>query len=324
MWKNCEKMFPMQVLCICLSWGVVASAMEFKMTNASLPIATYDARPVYDGLDSIYVIGGRGDNRIFKYSLSSDSVNVVGNVVDMDTYSGEAFMFGDEIIYFAVESYSSQVRSEVYSFSTKTNTSSVVAHLPTHIRVPAVAWNADSGIAYIFGGQSDIEGPYGYLDRVLEYDVKSQTIVQVAHLPEPRLGATAVWDPDRHIALIFGGEVDGDEGDTDAVFEYDPITKEVTRLPFSLAQPSASEETVWVDGKAYIYDAVTREVGPIGVYPSLSRSEIVPVSEWPPEIQRSGAVYVPKSRRTYLFGGFGQLHGEISRRYHEEVMYIQH
>lgn len=58
-----------------------------------------DARAVYDGNDSIYLIGGTNTFSILKYSLSSSSVHAVGRF-DSTMSPGAVFMNRDEIIQF--------------------------------------------------------------------------------------------------------------------------------------------------------------------------------------------------------------------------------
>lgn len=178
-------------------------------------------------------------------------------------------------------------------------------------------WDSESRIAYTFGGVNS----GNVLDVVLQlqYNVTSQQVWRVAQLPgPPRNRVSAVWDPDRRVALILGGW-----GAQREMLEYDPRTRIVTKLPFTLEHSSFYDQSVYVDGKVYLFagSSAAAEWGPLAVYATEGWSELIRVDGWPLTLSRSAAVYVESHRRIYLFGGEGRFPGETSVKFRDEIMY---
>lgn len=95
---------------------------------------------VYDGLDSIYVVGGFNgnyQNRVLKYSLRLGSVDVVGIFVTIGL--GIALLNSDEILYLGGRGDEYKPSAAIYRYSTDTNNFSQVGKLPWAVLSTAFA-----------------------------------------------------------------------------------------------------------------------------------------------------------------------------------------
>lgn len=99
------------------------------------------------------------------------------------------------------------------------------------------------------------------LARAAAYDPTRDTWRRISPLPEPRDGASAVWDG--HELLVVGGRAPGAAGSSRPArigFAYDPVTNRWRSLP---AMPSGriGATTVWTGSQLLVYGGQASEAG---------------------------------------------------------------
>lgn len=121
------------------------------------------------------------------------------------------------------------------------------AELPGPRTNATAVWDSDEEVAYIFGGEDQGE----LLDDVLRFDPEADEdnqVETVAHLPEPRSSASAVWDHEANVAYVVGGHGPGEDGKQAlrSIYSFDPADE---RDPFAyeagLSDARVAPSTAW-------------------------------------------------------------------------------
>lgn len=112
----------------------------------------------------------------------------------------------------------------------------------------SAVWSTTTNKAYIFGGYTRaVHSQDSYTNRILEYDPATNTTrVMAARLPSPRAGTSAVWDPVRNKAYIFGGHNSSIGYALKEVLEYDPVQDRVVTK--SAVFPTTQQMAIYDEG----------------------------------------------------------------------------
>ena len=275
---------------------------KFVVTNSTLPVALHHHAAVYDGVDSIFLLGGySGDgaylDSVIKYSLADESVQVVGTFLPLA--SGVSLLHEGNIFY--VGGYDGRNSSAaVYRYSISTDNYSLVHQLPVPISGMSSAWDPSSQSVYVFGG-------FGTDALVFEYNPRANSLEQVSRLPYFIQSAAAVWVTNG-LTYVLGGRNEYGR-DSDLIFEYDPNTKIVTRVPRFLPEYLTNGCAVLATTN-YVYTLGGRAF--MRFNPTNYELERVTLDGWPNWLEGMACIHVPKSGRVYVFGGSFQRYSPPS------------
>jgi len=302
------------VSCFAATCHADVEKYKFVVTTSRLPQPLTKHSAVYDGQDTIYIIGGYNEDRVTRFSVADGTVEVISTFLKV--HSGAAVMDGEDIVYFGgYISGKARSSSGIYRFSTVHRNFTLANNLPVAMERMALAWDPVGHVAYTFGGVG-----LGNLDQVLRYRASDDEIEQLALLPERRSGAGAVWDHRQEVAYVFGGE-----GSRRAlgreIFRFNPsaaspiVARVTATLPYAVEWPCA------VFANDYVY--VVGDRGRLIKFdPKSERVESVAVDGWRRPLTYSACVHVPKQSRIYLIGGYGSFRqGEVKER-RDEISYI--
>jgi len=283
-----------------------ALALEFVVTDSRLPSPLERQSAVYDGDDTIYLIGGYNrlhQDAVLKYTLSSGAVERVGTFVKIS--AGGAFLYNGQIVYVGGKEHLEGYSADVYSYNTQTNSFAVVSQLPLAIRSLILAYDATNEVAYSFGGINN--NAFTYHDLIMRLDPATSRVEQVGRLPEGRGGGSAVFADDGK-AYIFGGTVPiNHEAFSNEILRFDPAQNTVVKLGAQL--PSLVYYSPAVLAKGQIYIAGHEQL--IRFNPASEQVEELQVAGWPNYLLAAASVYVPKLDRIYFFGGYGRFTTEF-------------
>jgi hypothetical protein len=291
------------------------------LAEATLPIPLRSHEAVYDGADSIYILGGLANGSlhgsVYKYSLATDTISVHGIFVRVAYGAAAIDMTTQSILYFGGQTTSGRTASiRKYSIVQKTN--SVVNTLPSAMEGMALAWNEDERVALLFGGYA---AKGNFSDQILKYSANDNAISQVGQLPEKRFEAAAVWDDDEGAAYLFGGHGASETMKSDIV-RYDPTTGAGTasRLSTDLPHRTTYPCAMYANGKlSYTFGGgeLIKYNGEDGTAMALD------VDGWPSSLSMAACVYVQNLNRIYIIGGYGQWNAnETEDTYKSEIAYI--
>lgn len=137
----------------------------------------------------------------------------------------------------------------------------------------SAVWDAANRVAYIFGGK----GPNGDIDEIIKFDPTATpcqipaTLSPIGYLPDevedlgpgvaPRYGTSAVWDPTKEVAYVFGGQCSSAPGclggmqfDTILEFATGDIAAPDPQTPcLPLLTARAHTSAVWAGDRAYVF-----------------------------------------------------------------------
>jgi len=295
----------------CIFLPTSTSALEFVVTNSRLPTPTELHSVVYDGDDTIYIIGGYEllkQDAVLKFTLSSGAVERVGTFARIS--AGGAFWHDGRIFYAGGSIHLESFTDNVYNYDPRFNNYTVVNHLPVKMRSLILTYDPADKVAYSFGGiNHDLGGPPdAYQDMVLRYDPATNQLQRTsARLPEGRGAGSAAFAANG-LAYIFGGTVPiSFESLSDEVLKFDPIQNTVVKLSARFPSNVYYSPAVFAKGAIYI-------AGQTNLFkfdPTTEQVETVGVEGWPAYMVAHAAVYVPKLDRIYYVGGFGNFRNEL-------------
>ena len=298
-------MLLLLLACITSSMGV-SEGLELIRTRSRLPTPTHSHSTLYDGDDTIYVIGGKTDNsggfqdKVIRYSLESGTVEVVGTFVNIS--SGSAVLADGDILYFGgqLQGPGGVLSSAVHRYSLATGLHSVIANFPRASAWNSAVWDPRQNVAYIFGGWDGGEGRP--IADVYRFNARSNALQLVTLLSTPKSDTAAVWDTRRELAYVFGGYSDqGGGGTIRDILAFDQQHNEfrfVGVLPTGASTPCAGFAEI--HDEAIVVDGAPDD--PATFNPGSGFSQNVSVAGW----ERYGympCVYVPKLDRMYMIGG---------------------
>lgn len=242
--KRCAVAVAFLLLALLIAAALPATGGTIANLNTPMNKQKESCAVVWDG-QSVYVIGGAGDDQIVKFHPGTDTVEVAASLPY--TLEGASTVWnGSHILIFGGRD-GIGFKDTIHIFNPETRRVSLsAANLPSARSWTSAVWA--EGRAFIFGGQSE-NGP---LDEILEYDPANDTItVKNAKLPERTFASSVVWNGAH--AYIFGGtnSVIG----LDRIVRYDTasdIILSVGSLPLDIAYASA----VWNGTHAFIFGGI--------------------------------------------------------------------
>lgn len=280
-----------------------------NLASARLPSGRSHVSAIYDGDDSIYILGGNSYpsgalDSILHYSISEDRIATIGTL-PTPMYGGRITMSSNNEV-FLLGSLSS---TDIVRFSPGVENATVVAQLPhTFYESSLIQFN---GFVHILGGWVDM-------------DATSQGFFPSINGTEGFRVNAALWINDSlypPFYMIFGNILSTGEN---AVVRYDPVSEDarytlLPELPHVFGHSMAFTDIK--DGNVYL-------VGILGFFPGIARFEpstnlvtLLPVSGFPGSdgnsLSKSGNVYVDKLNRIYMIGGRNS-----TREYRDEIWYI--
>ena len=161
------------------------ATQELRVTkcNATFEVGLTYAAVVYDGLDSVYILGGstywpgQWHSAIRKYSISTDTVETIGRLPKALTGGEASINAGDGSIYYFGGSSDNY---DVYKFDILSSTVTTVETLPVSVHSGGKAVVDDGTTVLLFGGDGN--------GKIVEYDLNSNEGRVVADLPCTRAG----------------------------------------------------------------------------------------------------------------------------------------
>jgi hypothetical protein len=298
--------------------------MNAVCSKAKLPLAMSNQAVLYDGADSIYIMGGWRDfnvcsRNILLYQISTDKITKVGNLQSSVIY-GSAHWGDKEFrnLFYLCGGYG----NEVYKFDTQTNTSEEVGSLPYKIpNVTSFEANDNSNLVYILGANRFSE------NVLLSYDLDTQIGSVVTTLPFSTLsGSSAARLGNR--AYIYG-RVGAVVGGKETLLELNLDTFTMTPVGDSEYPKILGASRSVSDRNRFIYliggYAPNNSIFPtngITQFDTVTlKSRFYPISNFPIKETEyynhaPDCVYVKKLNRIYCFGG------TVGRTGSDDIFYI--
>jgi len=126
--------------------------------------------------------------------------------------------------------------------------------LPRSVYNSAAVWDTISGVAWIFDATTS-STPLGVI-RFNPFGSPGSRVSEISDTLPGRLNVSAVWDPLRRCAWIFGGS--NASGPMDAIVRFDPLAPAGSRFvvqPDVLLSPRTATSAAWdsILGRAYIF-----------------------------------------------------------------------
>lgn len=272
--------------------------LSAEFVQVRLPFQSWGQSAFHDGNDLIYLIGGTGnaDNQILQFSISSETIKVVGNL-PVQVFSGSVQEdSGGNLFIFGCGDNGDQV----YKFNPKLNSSEFITNLPFDIRYHnSIKYNATSNTVYI---------PGGYFQRqLLSFDMETTMLTNLTDLEFDLFNPTSVRIGNK--AFIF----DHSNIRNRQAFEFNLDTFEMLlvgrdTLPVFNWVPSS----VWDESFVYVVGGYEANWYPyngiIQFDPRTFDNRFIPVKNFPAfnttcyHIAPT-SVYVRNLNRIYFFGG---------------------
>jgi hypothetical protein len=282
--------------------------LEGVLCNARLPSQREDVSVLYDGDDSIYVIGGysfpNSYKDVLKYSIPTDTIETIGNLPSPSSGGASILDGKGNIIHFG-----GRGGSYVYQISLQSEGIDIVASLPdTNYGFSAIK-TVDQTVLIVGG----IYNPFG----IWSYSLNSTETIQLSQdLPAYRPLTSGVWDEARNSAYFFGGNDEHNLYNNRVILLTPPepgsnaghwnITELSDEFP-----PLESGSSVALLVGDYVYLVAGYDKSAILKFdPATRKTELLPVKNNPPNQGTNfryfcctGAAYVEKLQRIYMFGG---------------------
>ncbi|OXA63368.1 uncharacterized protein LOC110863263 [Folsomia candida] len=317
-----ERIFFSFFIIFIISTSLVKSQFVAVESKVKLPKAKHGSCAVYDGNDSIYILGGYSidtpqSSEIYKYTISSDNIAQIGELplpvfemsASIDT-SGNIYTHGGMIEFIRENGTIGHVSlTEIYRFDPVANTTSRVADLPApNLEMVSIPGDMPNTV-YILAGHHEREA-------IVLFNMTDLTVSRIANLQKAYWFMTAVSSGDG-FAFIFGNE-DDNIAPTYPVAKVNLNTRQASYGPPTFPRLLGMPAAVW-DGKfAYIiggYGNISAGYNTdtiIQFDPSTLENKVITVANFPtngnPELffAWTSAVYVPKLHRIYIFGGINR------------------
>jgi len=310
--NNSQSLFQ---LCVALALaciiGCVQANLKATQCKSRLPAPGSLITAVYDNEDedSIYLFGGRsggkgGHNKILKYSIKKDTLEDLGALKSwvyggftVTTKAGQIFHIGgiDDAIF--IHNASNVI---LFSPSFKSFDEFGFFRRPFYKYDSAIV-QVDHNLVYAFGGSEDRGG-------IWKLDYAEYELFKVGALKKKcseRVSAIQAVHEGEVLVYLFGCG-----GDTKSnkckIVEYNPGKDKVKLADIKTNLPCKPGEAVWTGSNILLVG--NDDSGKTGFY-SLNLAtkaydyNFKKVSNLPENLDESSAVYVPKLKRVYLFGG---------------------
>ena len=284
-------------------------------TLAKLPYTLEHHAICYDGLDFVYIFGGRHvgyQNKILKYTLSNDSIEVVGMLPFISGYGAVASDGTGRMYYFGGHNMTAS-SSAIYVFDTTTHTVSHWGNLPEPHRheLSVVAMNSTDFVI--------IEDMILSYTSVISLHLPTQTFTELDGFPNGSRSGAVLMPP----TTILGARNGWPQN---PIFKYDPTTNNLTY--FSHSFHIDQHPSIVFDGQdgwivSGLWDLPSS--GILKVDPVMESVSFVPVEGFPATnnvgFLNSAAVYVERLNRIYIFGGHSTFPGGRHTS-HDDIWYI--
>lgn len=295
-----------------LSTGQLTAQYLATTLPAGLPYSIIH----YDGDDSIYIFGSGRNSDILKFSLSSETITIVGAIPEdmrggsvQGDSSGNIFIFGG---------YDGWYSAYFYKFNPTTETLTLLTHLGRGI-TDHISFQYNSTIYFIGGDRSPLE--------FLGFDMVTESLTLVPNNFQyyvtqgagVRFGSKVLIFDDTQAHLRRGMELDLDS------FEMTPVGEPT--LPLFSLWPSAVS-----DGRhAYIVGGYTPNWeatnGIIQYDPVTYENQFLAVDNWPVDgasffRDAPSMIYVPGRNRIYFFGGYSYNVTGNWYKSHDEIFFV--
>jgi len=281
------------LLLTCCATPTQGQTLTAKLCSAQLPLALTYSSPLYDGYDSIYLIGGyTGINytQALKYSISEDRIEEIGSLPLMD-YGGGAVMDKHKNIFYI----GGKNTRDIYRYNPEPRTFSKVGMLPWDNHYFATI-QVDEETAFIIGGNEKKPAK-----TILSLNLASMSSEDLGgELPQATYYSSAIWVKEKGSAYIV----------QDGFMKYNRPTNVTVEIPLEI-ETSYQGQVVW-DGKfAYVIGGLHARHDATNLVQFDLESEtmrMIPVKDFPAvrgsSFYGSAAVYVEKINRIYIFGGY--------------------
>jgi len=320
-------------LCVALTVaciiGCVQGNLKATQCKSRLPAAASLVTAVYDNEDSIYLFGGRSGEKetqsqksLLKYSITKDAVEEIGTLESwvyggftITSKTGQVFHIGgvDEVIFHH-------------------NTSNVILFTPNiksfgefgFFRRPFYKYDSaivqvDHNLVYAFGGSDDPGG-------IWRLDYAEFEMFKVGTLKKKcseRMSAIQAVHKGEVVVYLFGCGGD-DKSNKCKIVEYNPEKDKAKLADIKTDLPCKAGEAVWT-GKDVLLVG-NDDSGKTGFYflnlaTKAYDYSFKKVSSLPENLDESSAVYIPKLKRVYLFGGKAGAEGEAGQ-YQDSIWFV--
>jgi len=283
--------------------GSNAQRYEAIHSNIKLPAPIYSQRAIYDGLNSIYLIGGyiqsgSTPTQILKYNIVTDSIEEPMGAI-LPTYAfgftvqqnrdGDIFIFG-----------AGANNNYIFKFNPGTSSIENVGFLPYDIYyASSVKYYDISNSVFIFGGFFST-----YRDAILEYDMAKNTAEPRGRLTKRYIVNDAVGF--ENYAYIFGRSESEPTGESITKINMDNWESESgpNELPIVSGYSSlvSDGKSIFICG-GYEPTSQWPAEGLIHIDPVTLNSTFIPVDNFVPSGISPAVVYVERLNRIYFFGG---------------------
>jgi len=294
-------------------------ALEAVRSRSTLPTPRFATSAVYDGNDSIFIVGGyqggynTTNGEIVRFNISSEDVQVTARLLDNQVRSQGAAVYDwddDVIYYFGGTNLSNVGNRDYFTVDLKTGNSTLT---PLNIW----AWNSNIAIwdnvtksALLFGSQNPWDG-----SQIVQFFKTTSTFTDLLPWSPPQIRsfdfAVTVWDAANRTAYILGGQsfVEGELA-YDRIFKWTEATRQLELLPTKLPHEILWTSGVWNpnDNCAYLIGTGYFEWeggdNALTFCPTTNNVTTFSVDNFPTKSEETAAVYVEKLNRIYIFGGY--------------------
>ncbi|OXA46043.1 Kelch-like protein 25 [Folsomia candida] len=303
------------------------SLLYATLCRARLPAHTQAPLVSYDGADSIYIFGGARwylsgwevySNEILKYTISTDSIALVAHL-PKGLYLGTVTADGlGNYFYFGGAAPNMEDSKSVYKFDSNTGQVTEVAIIRHDLQYSA-SFLYNSSVSYIQAGNL-------FQNGVIRFDHATNTWTRLTDLPTKFRTAAAFWDKNAERAYIFGqGNAAVNPPYDHVVYSPGPDIGAISNLQIpddfvQMMSATNDEREGFIVGGFHPTDSIYWYQLPFDV------GEYCPVAGLPGGgdvlFSRTGAAFVPKMRRVYVFGGGSQNLTSYLDKTHDEIWYI--
>jgi len=300
----------MGILHLLLVLGSIALAQgneecSFNATRITTRLRTprVSVQAVYDGDDTIYLVGGYGDGGamqdILKFTISTEEITAIGQIpIPLEGFS----VARDDIdrLYIMRGHQSSWRTTDIYRFTPDSGEyeASYVGSFAEEDSHSTV-FQADEWSAYLLGGY--------WGKTVIKYDFLRNTTETLLEHPYC-YKMHPVYDHATNSTIVFCDK--GPANDGAFVWKYDVATNKVTTLLEDFPRFGDQVGSSWDGEDAFIYALFGTELPYGGLlqynHPSGNLT-FIPVGNFPgtstSPLRSAATVHVPHLNRLYLFGG---------------------
>jgi len=318
-------------LCVTLTVACIIGSVQANLNatqcKSRLPAPASLVTAVYDNEDSIYLFGGKSGEKeshkfLLKYSIEKDALEEIGEL--------ESWVYGG----FTITSKTGQIFhvGGMDEVTLHFNTSNVILFTPSiksfgefgFFRRPFYKYDSaivqvDHNLVYAFGGSEDRGGIWKL--NYVEYEM-----FKVGALKKQcgkRMSAIQAVHGGEVLVYLFGCGGDA-KSNKCKVVEYNPEKDKVKLADIKTDLPCNPGEAVWT-GKDIILvgndNAGTTGFYMLNLATKAYSYNFKKVTSLPENLDESSAIYVPKLKRVYLFGGMAGGEGEDGQ-YQDSIWFV--